>query len=95
MPSLFWRLAAVSLLLPIVAGCQLTEHGRTVTRQTLRTFKLRPNDYRDTSTEEEDKWSFVGKEGRGDRPLDDEGDPWKKFLLTRKARDIERNLGIK
>ena len=95
MPSLFWRLAAVSLLLPIVVGCQLTEHGRTVTRQTLRTFKLRPNDYRDTTLEEEDDWSFVGKIGRGDRPLEDEGDPWKKFLMSPKATKIERNLGVK
>lgn len=43
--------------------------------------------------EEPDRWGLVGKEGRGSRPLDDEHDPLKPFLMSKQARDIERNLG--
>ena len=44
---------------------------------------------------EDDKWGFVGKQGRGTRPLEDENDPLKPFLMSPQARDIERNLGYK
>lgn len=44
---------------------------------------------------EGDKWSQVGKEGRGNRPLEDENDPLKPFLMSDQARQIERNLGYK
>ena len=44
---------------------------------------------------EEDKWSSVGKIGRGNRPLEDERDPFKKMLMSKDAQDIERNLGYK
>jgi hypothetical protein len=43
----------------------------------------------------EDKWSHVGKEGRGHRPLDDERDPLKPLIMSEEARQIERNLGYK
>lgn len=43
----------------------------------------------------DDKWSSVGKEGRGHRPLEDERDPLKPLLMSKEARDIERNLGYK
>ena len=45
--------------------------------------------------EEPDRWGIVGKEGRGNRPLEDEHDPFKPFLMSKEARDIERNLGYK
>jgi hypothetical protein len=43
--------------------------------------------------EEPDRWAIAGKEGRGNRPLEDEHDPFKPFLMSKQARDIERNLG--
>lgn len=42
-----------------------------------------------------DRWGFVGKEGRGNRPLRDENDPLKPFLMSPEAQQIERNLGYK
>jgi hypothetical protein len=42
-----------------------------------------------------DKWGYVGKEARGSRPLEDEHDPFKPFLMSDQARAIERNLGYK
>ena len=44
---------------------------------------------------EEDKWSSVGKIGRGNRALEDERDPLKPMLMSKEAQDIERNLGYK
>lgn len=43
----------------------------------------------------EDKWNFVGKEGRGSRKLEDEHDPLKPLLMSPEAQAIERNLGFK
>lgn len=45
--------------------------------------------------EVEDKWSFVGREGRGNRALEDEHDPLKPFLMSPQAQAIERNMGYK
>ncbi len=42
---------------------------------------------------EPDRWGGVGKEGRGNRPMEDEHDPLKPYLMSKEARDIERNLG--
>ncbi len=42
-----------------------------------------------------DRWSFVGKEARGNRALEDEHDPLKPWLMSDEARAIERNLGYK
>lgn len=42
-----------------------------------------------------DRWGFVGKEGRGMRPLADEHDPLKPYLMSKEAQDIEHNLGYK
>jgi len=53
------------------------------------------SDYRDSTQDTQDEWSFVGKEGRGDSALIDENDPFKPFLMSPKARSIERNLGFK
>jgi hypothetical protein len=44
---------------------------------------------------EEDKWASVGKDGRGNRKLEDEHDPLKTMLMSKEAQDIERNLGYK
>ncbi len=43
----------------------------------------------------DDKWNFVGKEGRGSRKLVDEHDPFKPLIMSPEARAIERNLGFK
>jgi len=44
---------------------------------------------------EPDKWGSVGREGRGNRALEDENDPLKPLLMSDRAREIERNLGYK
>ena len=84
------RVFVVAGLLTSATGCAFTGP----THQTWSLFRPDPNDYRDTSEESNDQWAFVGIEGRGDRPLEKENDPFKPFLMSEKARSIERNLGI-
>ncbi len=76
------------------SGCSLTGTTSSFFRQTWSVFRPNPTDYRDTSEEPDDEWSAVGREARGDRPLEKENDPLKKFLMSEKARSIERSLGI-
>lgn len=41
----------------------------------------------------EDKWAIVGREGRGSRKMEKE-DPLDRFLMSDKAREINRNVGF-
>lgn len=83
---------AVALLQ--LTGCAIIELGQTASRSTWKLLKPRPNDRRDMTQEADDSWSSVGEEARGDRPVDYENDPIKNWLMSPKARSIERNLRI-
>ena len=45
-------------------------------------------------TKDEDDWNDVGRLARGDKMIEDDHDPLKKWLVSPKAQDIERSLGI-
>lgn len=49
----------------------------------------------DNNADYRDAWSQVGKEARGNRPLEDDHDPLNKWLRSPKAAAIENNLGIR
>ena len=85
--------AAAGLLL-LVTGCAVVDTGKAGLWGARKLFRPRPTDYRDTTQEEDDPWAFVRKDGRGHRPLENENDPLKKYMMSPKARNIERNLGI-
>ncbi|MBT4863700.1 MAG: hypothetical protein HON53_01085 [Planctomycetaceae bacterium] len=78
------------------SGCALTESADAMTRFTKRTFTFRPGDYRDMTNEETDDWSNnVGKEGRANQRFEKDPDSWwGKYIISAKARSIDRNLGI-
>ena len=76
-------------------GCSVLESVNETTRQSLRLMRPNPNGYRDLTDEEDDSWEFVGQLARGDRPREQDPDPWwGKFVMSEKARSIERNFGI-
>ncbi len=76
-------------------GCSVLEPLNESTRQSLRLMRPNPNGYRDPTAEEDDNWDFVGQLARGDRPRERDPDPWwGKFVMSEKARSIERNFGI-
>ncbi|NOX54753.1 MAG: hypothetical protein GXP27_10000 [Planctomycetes bacterium] len=88
-----WILAAAALS-AVGGGCALVQPAQTFARSSWRAFRPKPNDYRDVTEESEDQWAFVGEEARGARPVDHDPDPFKRFLMSEKARSIERNLGV-
>lgn len=83
---------AISIL--ATSGCQLVPGTRSA--DTTEWGSLRPLDgYDDTMESEDDPWASVGVEGRGDRPREQDPDPWyKNNVMSSKARAIERNMGI-
>ena len=91
------RLTGLLIILAVtgsLTGCTIFNSIPEMTRQSVRMFKPRPFDYRDTTEEDQDEWSYVGTEARGDRPLEHDPDPWfKRLFMSGKARSIERNLG--
>lgn len=68
--------------------------AKSVTRESMKTVKLRPNDYRDTTKESQDEWTDVGRTASTVRAVQKDDDPFRKLMLSPKAISIERNLGI-
>jgi hypothetical protein len=90
-PNRFSRIAGFVLLclcFQVWVGCQMTN---SQARKDADLLKNQEGGIK----EEPDPWGFVGKEGRGRRQLDDERDPLNGILMSKEARDIERNLGYK
>jgi len=87
------QILLAALLLAPAGGCMVFDSIRTASRQTWSAFKPKGNDYRMSSDEATGEWDFVGKEGRGNRPLDKQNDPFRNLLTSPKAREIEENLG--
>lgn len=81
----------VVLCLP---GCGLMQSARSMTRESMKSMKARPNDYRDTTQETEDEWTNVGRTASTVRGMEKDDDPLRKWMLSPKAMSIERNLGI-
>jgi len=78
-----------------LAGCSMVESPRTAMRRMTRTFTPRPVDPGDDSDKDDGQWDFVGNEGRADCDRDRDPDPWYgKYIVSEKARSIERNLGV-
>lgn len=67
---------------------------RDTFRQTYDALEPTAGGYDNSTDDSTDQWSFVGKEARGDRPVQAENDPLKPYLMSKKARHIERNLGV-
>jgi hypothetical protein len=47
----------------------------------------------DTSSEDED-WSKLGRQMRGDHPVEQTWDPLRDIMVSPKAQSIERSLGV-
>jgi hypothetical protein len=77
------------------AGCAIMKEGQELTRQSWEMMKPSGGDYRNTTEEETNEWDFVGKEGRGnEEPIKDPDRLWRQYIMSEKAREIERNLNI-
>ena len=83
-----------ALLTLLATGCHLLEHPKNASRRFGRMFTPKPFDG-EVADDDHGEWNFVGDEGRADYAREQDPDPWfGKYLMSDKARSIERNLGI-
>lgn len=79
----------------VLAGCSMVESPRVAMRKMTRSFTPHPADPGDDADEDDGQWDFVGDEGRADYDRERDPDPWfGKYIISDKARAIERNLGV-
>ena len=81
--------AVLVAAISIQPGCAVLEPVRS----SMKMFMPNSNGYRDTTGEDDDGWSFVGTEGRGDRAME-KPDPMDRVMMSPKARSIDRNFNI-
>ena len=78
-------------------GCTtMMDSARNMGHQTKQFLSIKPGGYRDATEEEVDDWTEdVGREGRGNQPMEKDPDTWwRDLFMSEKARSIERNVGI-
>jgi len=79
------------------AGCSVMSSMQNMASKTVEALRPVSFDSWDPGSESSDPWvQQAGAEARGHRPVETEYDPLKlkQFLMSDKARDIERNMGI-
>lgn len=77
-----------------LTGCASTPAMPPAMQEFLSFAKFKGDDIANPADEDDEQWiSDAGIEARGDRPLESENDPFR-FLMSNRARSIERNLGI-
>ncbi len=83
------------LLSLMTAGCALVEAPGAAARRMTRMFTPNPTDWTDDGAEDNGEWDFVGDEGRAGYTREQDPDPWfGRYLMSEKARAIERNFGV-
>ncbi len=91
-------ICSVVLLTTLMAssGCALTESVSTLTHAAKRTFRFRGTDVVNPADLEDEAWiTEAAEEARGDLPRERDPDQWwKKYMMSERARSIERNLGF-
>jgi hypothetical protein len=92
MPSYITRMLLFVALLFTASGC----NSSLMNHSAFDSIRPNPNDYREASDDPGSEWDFVGDEGRADQQaVVEDGDQWfKKYLMSPRARSIERNLGF-
>ena len=76
-------------------GCALRDAAEEAWFQTTRTLKVDGGDYVDGAETVLDDWGEVRELGRpGQAGNSDDEDWYRKYIMSEKSRDIERNLGL-
>ena len=85
------RIRAVLMLSAIlsVTGCAVLPKGAL-----WKSLSHRHETKNEEVSEADQRWRFVGTQGRGHRPMEQDRDPISNWLTTDKAKEIDRNLGI-
>lgn len=90
------RILVCVAVLGLLSGCAMMREGADEAySETTRTMKMKSGGYGDGTEELDEDWTFVGEEGRADMEKEKEPDRmWWNFVMSEKARSIERNVGI-
>jgi hypothetical protein len=88
------RASAALVMMLSVSGCAVMKPVHEISEYMTTAFRPKGLDYQMSGDEDTGEWDQVGIEGRGDRPMESSNDPFRKYLSTPKAREIERNLGF-
>jgi hypothetical protein len=78
-------------------GCTVVSTVREMTASTVQALRPESGNGWDPGSESTDPWvQEAGAQARGNREMEKEADPLnlKRFFMSDKARDIERNLGV-
>lgn len=100
------RAVVCTCLLLSLTGCALTDTGPTsrgaVKSNRASASKAAKNEDQVSEIPEEDdpdrhldKWNWVGKEGRSDRPATFEHDPLSRWIDSPESRAVHANLGYR
>ena len=88
-------LMVVCLMVVGFSGCSMVETPKLATHRMTRANSSNPNDRDSEASQDVEEWGAVGDEGRASQNRERDPDPWfKKYLMSKKANSIERNLGI-
>lgn len=92
MRSLIIRSSVLLIVCVCATGCQ----SELLNHRVFDSFRPNPFGYSDAGDDPGSEWDFVGNEGRAEQPRQPEpNDQWfKKYLMSPRARSIERNLGF-
>jgi hypothetical protein len=89
-------LLVIALVLSSASGCGATAVFQQASREAAEIFKPRDSDYGLKDDEEKHQWDVVGETARGVRGTQrDPADRWfKQNVMSEKANEIERSLGV-
>ena len=85
-----------ALILAALPGCMLAEPFQQTWFATKQAVKSDGGLGVPNPADQEDKsWRYVAEEGRPKRPVEKDPEQWyRKYVMSEKAREVERNFGI-
>ncbi len=87
-------LLIAGLLTSLATGCALTDSAKSAFKP-VATFLQSGGGDEPLGDQAEDEWAFVGEEARGGRPRERDPDRWwRNLMMSERAKNIERSLGI-
>jgi hypothetical protein len=86
----WWSIVALA---GISCGCA-TEDVNNSLRNMIGTLTGQPVDSLDQTKDEKDGWNDVGKDARASQAPIQDNDPMRNLLVSPRAQEIERSLGV-
>lgn len=85
---------ASCLAVGLLVSCAQLSSPDLAFKKSIKALSPNSKDRDDLDEVDKDWVSEAGVEARGDRAVEIDNDPFRKYLMSPKAQSIERNLGI-